>query len=132
MKAKNGTKMVTSWIAIHHKASSLFNVIAAGKFTPTNVAKSKWRLLIADSSLQQDCNRQGFNIRGGNHHRRMYVRIGLVANNGNICNSCNSCIGLGASITGCDSKVRRRACGNIYACNNKNIDTPAFGYILVQ
>ena len=131
MKAKKGTKNVTSWIAIDLQASSLFNVIAKREFTPTNVEGLKWKSLIDGASLQENCEKQGFNIRGGRHNRRMYVRIGLVANNEDNCNTCNSCIGFGASITGCDSKVRRRACGNIHACHN-NVDIPAFGYILVE
>ncbi|CAB4000290.1 Hypothetical predicted protein, partial [Paramuricea clavata] len=102
MKVKGGTETDIKWIVIDHQASSLFDVIAKGKFTATNITKSKWKSLIHGSSLQENCNTQGFNIRGGRHNRRMYVRIGLVANGENDCNSCNSCIGFGVSITGCN------------------------------
>jgi hypothetical protein len=121
------------WIVIEHQASSLFNVIANGTFTGTNITKSKWKLLIKGSSLQEKCNKQGFNIHGGRHDRKMYVRIGLVANQQNDCNSCNSCIGFGISITGCDGIVRRMSFGNIiYVCGFSGRNDAAFGYILVQ
>ncbi|CAB4042883.1 Hypothetical predicted protein, partial [Paramuricea clavata] len=117
MKVKGGTETDTKWIAIDHQARSLFNVIANGTFTATNITKSKWKSLIDASSLQENCNTQGFNIRGGYSYMRMYVRIGLVANNENNCNTCNSCIGFGTSITGCGGYVHKKACGSIHACH---------------
>jgi hypothetical protein len=130
MTVDEGTNI--KWIAINHQASSLFNVIANGTFTATNITKSKWKSLIQGSSLQENCNKEGFNIRGGRHDRDMYVRIGIVANNEDDCNSCNSCIGFGISITGCKDVVRRKACGNIYACGRRTTDIASSGYILVQ
>ena len=132
MKVEGGAENDTKWIAINHEASSLFDVIADDNFTATNITKSKWKSLIDGLSVQEYCNKQGFNIRGGQSNRKMYVRIGLVANEANDCNTCNSCIGFGTSITGCDDEVRRSACGNIHACHSTNINTAAFGYILVQ
>ena len=122
----------TKWIAIDHEASSLFNLIANGKFTAANIKKSKWESLIDGSSLQQNCNKQEFNIGGGNSNKRMYLRIGLAANEQNDCKTCNSCIGFGTSITGCDGKVRDRACGNVHVCREHQNNIAAFGYILVQ
>ena len=133
MKVVGGAETDTKWIAIHHQASSLFDVIADGNFTTTNISKSKWKSLIDDSTLQQYCNIQGFNIRGGYYYRRMYVRIGLVANNVKHCNTCNSCIGFGASITGsCNYHMKKKACGSIHACGHYPKNIAAFGYILVQ
>ena len=89
--------------------------------------------LIDDASLERCCNKQGFNIRGGEQkHRKMYVRIGLVACKKNDCKSCNSCIGFGASITGCHGARKRKACGSIHACGKYQKNFPAFGYIFVQ
>ena len=134
----NGT---TNWIVMSYKASSLFNMIAGGYFTATTVGKNAWKSLIKDSYLQDYCNQEGFNIVTKNKfykYRIAYnnVRIGLVANNQNDCESCDSCIGFGTSVHGCDGDVRNTSCGNImtYYCtkleNNKY--TAAFGYILVQ
>jgi hypothetical protein len=132
MKVERGTKTDPKWIEINHQASSLFDVIAGDTFTETNRDKSKWKSLMKGSSLQETCIKQGFNIRGGRHDRKMYVRIGLVADHDWGCNTCNSCIGFGTSITGCDGKVKRSACSNIYACHGTFKNTAAFGYILVQ
>jgi hypothetical protein len=132
MKVEGDTETDIKWIAIDHQASSLFDVIAYDNFTATNITKSKWKSLINGSTLQQNCNTQGFNIRGGQSNRKMYVRIGLVANNETDCNTCNSCIGFGISITACDGHVKKKACGSIHACGNLQNNIAAFGYILVQ
>ena len=133
MKVDGATETDTKWIAIDHEASSLFNVIADDNFTATNITKSKWQSLINGSTLQQNCNKEGFNIRRGqSNRRRMYVRIGLVANNETDCNSCNSCIGFGASLTGCYGYQGKKASGSIHACLPVFQNIAAFGYILVQ
>ena len=133
MKVEGGKETDTKWIAIEHQASSLFNVIAGDTFTETDINKSKWKSLIKGSSLQNNCNKEGFNIREEQYNnRKSYIRIGLVANQEDDCDTCNSCIGFGTSITGCDDRVRRKACGNIHACWNTDKNIAAFGYILVQ
>ena len=38
----------------------------------------------------------------------MNLRIGFVANNQNDCLSCDSCIGFGISVQGCDGDVKAR------------------------
>ena len=129
MKVNGNTK----WVVLSHPASSLFDVIAdVTKFTKTKFGKPRWKSLIHGSSLQHKCFKEGFNINGGIPSRKMYGRIGLVANNNANCNSCNSFIGFSASITGCDGKVKRKACGNVHACNGHDVNIAAFGYILVQ
>jgi hypothetical protein len=132
MKVEGGTGTEPKWIAIDQQASSLFDIIAEDKFTATNITKSKWRSLIIGSSLQAYCNKEGFNIRGGQSNTKMYVRIGLVANKENQCDTCSSCIGFGVSITGCRGGVKKKACGNIHACYGYQTSIAAFGYILVQ
>jgi hypothetical protein len=132
MKVEGDTETNIKWIAIDHQASSLFDVIADDNFTATNITKSKWKSLINGSSVQQNCNTQGFNIRGGESNWKMHVRIGLVANDETDCNTCNSCIGFGISVTACGGRVKKKACGNIHACKNLQNDIAAFGYILVQ
>ena len=131
MKVNN----VTKWIVINHKASSLFNVIADEVFRYTYVGESRWLSLIDGSDLQPYCNREGFNINipGQSPNAHLKVRIGIIANNEYYCNSCESCIGFGTSVRGCDGETRKTTCGNIGICgelDNKN--TAAFGYIFVQ
>ncbi len=137
MKVNN----VTKWIVIQHEASSLFNVIADGKFSETNAGKEVWKSLIDGSALQENCNKEGFNVQVKNNAYEVAyvnVRVGLVANNQKNCYSVDSTIGFGTSVRGCgacrdDGKVRNTTCGNISFCGKiNNTNTAAFGYILVQ
>ena len=128
---------VTKWIVIDHKASSLFNVIADRVFRNTTVEKDKWLSLMNGSLLQEYCNTEGFNVFNTfifNYQQvKVKVRIGIITNNEDDCDTCDSCIGFGALLRGCDGGIRKTTCGNIAVCgflHNKN--TPAFGYILVQ
>ncbi|XP_028412836.1 uncharacterized skeletal organic matrix protein 5-like [Dendronephthya gigantea] len=102
-------KKATKWMTLDDTASSLYSVIADGQFRATTAGRAAWKSLIAGSSLQKNCNREGFNA-------VFRIRIGFQANNEEDCNSCDSWIGYGAE----------RTCGN----GDKNLAT--FGYILVQ
>ena len=125
---------VTNWIVINRQASSLFSLSADGVFKSTTVGKNTWLSLMDDSCLQQNCNREGFNINlpdAGLVY--MKVRIGIAANNENDCLSCNSCFGFGTSVRGCWGAIRKTTCGNIAICNElDNKNTEAFGCIFVQ
>ncbi|XP_028396025.1 uncharacterized skeletal organic matrix protein 5-like [Dendronephthya gigantea] len=127
---------VTNWITIDKKARSLFDVIAGGATTRTTAGKETWKSLIAGSSLQNNCNDEGFNLRCQINELYMRVRIGLVANNEVTCDTCDSYIGLGVSYLGCGIQSTI-TCGNLAVCHSSshyNADTYiwAFGYILVQ
>jgi hypothetical protein len=138
MKVNGATK----WIALNCTTNSLHSVIVDGTFKGTTFGKEAWKSLVNGSSLQENCDEEGFNIQGvykkytGITTWRWYmnIRIGLVANNENSCDSCDSCIGFGTSVSGCeDYDISSTTCGNMAVCyqlNNKN--TAAFGYILVQ
>ena len=126
----------TKWIVIDYQADSLFNVIAAGNFTETTVGNATWISLVAGSSLQYNCNKEGFNLKCENGNVYTHVRIGIVANNQVTCTTCDSYLGFGASFYGCgvNSAI---ACGNLAVCSRSshyNTDTfiPSFGYILIQ
>ncbi|XP_028414191.1 uncharacterized skeletal organic matrix protein 5-like [Dendronephthya gigantea] len=121
------------WMVIEYKAHSLYNLIADGQYRNTSAEKSIWKSLIADSSLQENCNLQGFNILNEispwhGPHFDIKARIGLIANNQDDCKSPDSWIGFGVSHHGFHQKVNL-ACGE-YNRWLENILT--FGYILVQ
>ena len=127
---------VTKWIMINHKASSLFDVIAGGTKIKTTVGKDTWKLLIAGSSLQKNCNDEGFNLKCEASDVYTHVRLGFVANNEHTCDTCDSYIGFGASFRGCGFPSGP-TCGNLAVCNHlshydKDSHLPAFGYIFVQ
>ena len=125
------------WMILDYGSSSLYSVIADERYRSTNAGKKAWKSLIAGSSLQENCNSEGFNIQHGARLNNKYVslnaRLGFIANNENDCKSADSWIGLGVRYTGCIA-LFDLACGNRAVCGTavarRNI--PAFGYILVQ
>jgi hypothetical protein len=126
---------VTEWIVIDHESSSLFNVIAGTTSTKTSIGKSTWKSLIAGSSLQSNCNDEGFNLKCDASDVHTHLRIGIVANNEDRCDTCDSYIGFGASFNGCG--VQSTLSGNLAVCSGTSgyqsgTYIKAFGYILVQ
>ena len=75
-----------------YSASSLYSLIANGEYRPTHLGRNKWKWLISGSSLQHNCNQEGFNV----YNKLTRVRLGLIANNQNDCKTPDSFIGLGA------------------------------------
>ncbi len=128
---KDSAGDVTKWIEIQHNASSLFNVIANGIFTATNVGRDTWLSLISGSYafLQPNCNKEGFNVQNGHRNQESHVRIGIVINNEKNCDTCDSFTGFGASYY--RSSI---TCGRFlwkqWQWSDEQI--VAFGYILVQ
>ena len=77
---KNGKE--TNFIAINITASSLFSLIADGKYHPTSLGRDKWKsLLRSNASLQSNCTREGFNAfcAGGAFKSRDLEWVSLLA-----------------------------------------------------
>ena len=109
-----------------YSASSLYSLIADGKYRQKNLGRNKWKSLIFGSSLQYNCNKEGFNV----YSLGPRVRLGLIANNENDCDSPNSFIGLGAKHT-----KEKNAAGNVakkYSPDNGEKNLKVMGYILVR
>ena len=118
------------FIIINMTASSLYSLIADGQYRSTSLGRDTWKSLIgSDASLQNNCNKEGFNA-ASSENEKSKARIGIISNNGDNCNSCNSRIGFG---TGGDPDKAN-------SCGNEANDSPdnglkhikAMGYILVQ
>ena len=75
-----------------YPASSLNSLIADGEYRQTHLGRNTWKSLISGSSLQYNCNKEGFNV----YSTGSRVRLGLIANNENDCETPDSFIGLGA------------------------------------
>ena len=119
------------WMMLDYGASSLYSVIADGQYRSTTAGRAGWKSLIADSSLQPHCNKEGFGIFYENEVR---IRLGYLANNQERCPQSDSCIGFGISYKACYIQPNM-TCGNIAKCSdldNGERLTEAFGYILVQ
>ena len=118
---------MTNWILVDYTATSLYNVIADGNYRMTNVGRAEWMSLINGTSLQDFCNKEGFNAQCSSSGRKS--RIGILGNGGNNCVTCDSVIGLGFEMKGW-----KWSSGNIDDLPSRNRDKKlkTFGYILVQ
>ena len=45
-----------------YSASSSYSLITDGEYRETNLGRNKWKSLISGSSLQNNCNKEGFNV----------------------------------------------------------------------
>ena len=111
------------FVVINKQANSLHSLIADGQYRTTSLGRNTWRTLIgSQASLQQNCNKEGFNVQAGG---RM-IRIGFFANNENDCDSADSRIGFGFGAP--------NTCGNVakFGGDNGDKNIKAMGYILVQ
>ena len=118
-----------SFIVINMKATSLYTLIADGRYRNTSLGRDSWKTLIgSEASLQFDCNKEGFNVMCGESHYSK-ARIGIATNNQNKCDSCDSRIGFGTGGQYDDSNT----CGNEASISPDNGDKhiKAMGYILV-
>ncbi|XP_062500050.1 uncharacterized protein LOC134177284 [Corticium candelabrum] len=124
----------TRWIIFSYTASSLYSLIADGQYRGTSIGKSKWRSLLPRSSLQRNCNKEGFNVRSYHSHYGPIVsraRLGFLANEQNQCESPDSFVGFGTS---CTQWSAGNSAGN-YACctpDNGPANIKAVGYIMAR
>ena len=119
------------WIKIEYQSSSLYHLIADGQYRSTQIGRQNWKSLISGSSLQPNCNREGFNVvpNGFPTNRLQHVRIGIIANEQNDCRSCDSSLGLGG-----DGNHGQESSGNVakYGGDNGDRNTATWGYVFVQ
>ena len=127
------------FIVINKQASSLHSLIADGKYRATSSGRNAWKKLIgSQSSLQANCNKEGFNAAGkttgtvGSAKGYSRARIGILGNNEKDCVSTDSRIGFGTGGYVDDSNT----CGNDalkgHTSDNGEKHIKAMGYILVQ
>lgn len=110
----------TTFIVLNKQANSLYSLIADGVDRATAVGRETWKSLIgSQASLQDNCNREGFNV-ASDRSDMSKARIGILGNNENDCITCDSRIGFG---TGGKHN-------NHVSCGNNGIKTMC--YILVQ
>ena len=125
---KIGQQIKFTVINVH--ANSLYSLIADGDYRATSLGRNKWKTLIgSQASLQRGCTKEGFNAVCSDSHASR-TRIGIVGNNENACDSCNSRIGFGTGGYPADTNT----CGNSAMVNPDNGDRhiKTMGYILVQ
>ncbi|CAH3160763.1 unnamed protein product, partial [Porites evermanni] len=118
----------SKFIVINQQANSLYSLIADGQYRNTSLGRDTWKSLIgSEASLQYNCNKEGFNAYGKDlDHSK--VRIGILGNNENDCDLCDSRIGFGTG----GKYDNNNACGNeaTYEGDNNDQHIKAMGYIL--
>ncbi|PFX11426.1 uncharacterized skeletal organic matrix protein 5-like, partial [Stylophora pistillata] len=122
------------FVVINKTANSLYSLIADGKYRATSLGRDTWKSLIgSQASLQPHCNKEGFNPESGRGKAWPKARIGILGNQENECQSCDSRIGFG---TGSPGGIHddSNTCGNeaTHSADNGNKHIKAMGYILVQ
>jgi len=120
----------TRFILLGQKASSLYSLIQDGKYHPTSLGRDEWKKLIgSQASLQQNCEKEGFNVLSDNAGSSK-ARIGIVGNNEDDCITSDSRIGFGTGGYPDDTNT----CGNVAQHGGDSGDEfiKAMGYIFVQ
>ena len=85
-------------ILVNHSAVSLHDLLSNNSYTQTQVGRATWKSLVNKSSLQNNCNMEGFNVVSHTGKDNSAItRIGIISNNENDCSSCNSRIGFGSA-----------------------------------
>ena len=124
----------TKWLRINQKGASLLDTFKTGTYIPTSINRGIWKALIAESSLQQNCNRQGFNVY--DDKGSIYPRIGYIGNEQYDCRTPDSFIALGSISFGSDhgSNLTSISCWSIasYIPDNGDKSRSTTGFILVQ
>ena len=119
-----------NYIVINKQASSLHSLIADGQHRITSLGRDTWKSLIgAQASLQPKCSKEGFNVLSGDiPHSK--ARIGILGNQEDNCDTCDSRIGFGTGGKHDDSNT----CGNkaSHGADNGDKNIKTMGYILVQ
>ena len=118
------------FIVINKQANSLYSLIADGKYRATSLGRDTWKTLIgSQSSLQYNCNKEGFNAVSSRSDLSK-ARVGILGNEQKDCHTCDSRIGFGTGGKYDDFNT----CGNEATSDgdNGNKHIKAMGYILVQ
>ena len=119
----------TKWLSITQQAISLHALLANNSHTTTKIDKATWKSLLSGSSLQPNCNMQGFNVVSPSGTQDPAItKIGIISNNEDDCHSCNSRIGFGCAGTR-GKQDGSNSCGN-EKLSEKHIKANC--YILVQ
>ena len=117
------------FIVINKQADSLYSLIADGKYRNTSLGRDTWKNLLGNNaSLQLKCNKEGFN--SGCRGKIASARIGIVTNNEDDCNTCDSRLGFGTE----GVVDENNTCGNAakHTPDNRDKYIKAMGYVLVQ
>lgn len=116
-------------LVIPQAATSLFDLLKDGVYTPSSVSSGAWRGLMASSSLQPGCQQGGFNVVSA----FVSVRIGMLGNelsDPGVCNTADSFIGIGT--TTANTAIAAGNYTSDYDYDNGFRNTAVMGYVFVR
>jgi hypothetical protein len=121
-------------LVIEHDADNLLSVFSPDTYLAFDepAGRAAWKTLMGPtSSLQLNCNREGFNANSSAGASR--ARIGIIGNQENDCNSPDSFIGVGTQNSPCFAGTAPSV-GNSAGCSpdNGNVHLPAFAWVFVR
>jgi hypothetical protein len=123
--AKVGT--TTNYLVLPAVATSLHGLVSGGTYVATKAGRAAWKGLMTGSSLQLNCNQEGFNTQVGGW---MTCRMGIIANQENDCNSPDSFLGVGCAAG--TSFTSGNYASSSWSPDNGGVNFPAFAYIFVR
>ena len=78
---KRTVNQPAKFLVISKNGTSLYSLIADGRYRRTSLGREKWKTLIgSEGSLQKGCDKEGFNA-VGDRYDRSKARIGIIGNN---------------------------------------------------
>ena len=115
-----------TWLEIKQSSSSLLQVLAGSPYrVSTTVGRAAWLSLLKGSALQDNCNREGFNVVPDSNYIER-VKIGVLGNDDFDCASINSYLGFGTPSSGCGNR------GRYLGFNIGDVDINPFCYIFLK
>ncbi len=119
-------------LSFNHTGQSMYAIMSGNTYIALNPAlgREAWKNVLGNtSSLQPNCNREGFN----NHHSYAMARIGIISNQENDCESPDSRIGIGTKGDAC-SQNTGISVGNSGRCSadRGDADLVAFGVLFAK
>ena len=119
-----------NYLKLATPANSLFALFSPDKYVATSGTKAGWSALIPMPALQANCNKEGVN-NAPNGMAGARVRLGLLGNTQNDCNTPESAIGVGLGNFACQPNPFMSV-GNIDCEPNPVVKKPGMGWIFVR
>jgi hypothetical protein len=117
-------------VSIDVMGTSLYDVISPGSYVQTSIGRPAWLSLMQGASLQDNCDKEGFNVTNDDPGDWHNVRIGILGNNEDDCSSTDSRLGIGGTGTACGTLDA--ATGNFVGCSGSDQNTLSFGAVFVR
>jgi type II secretory pathway pseudopilin PulG len=123
------TGWATRYIIAAVTDSSLQNIFS-NWYRPTYLTRDVWKTIIEDSSLQTECNKEGFNVSSTSYWH--HVRFWILWNEQTDCTSPDSRLGIGGSGTACGTSSAPVWNQAWCSADNWDINITSFGYLYVR